>query len=430
MMPVGPRVLVLGSIVLLIVALTISPAIADRLLESPAYPTTVERDPTPPLPTIPGGPTKWFQPGPDGVQRLLPQDAFLRVRGWIDGGYTYNSSSPPSHFNGPYNAIDRDIGQFNQLYLIIDKPLADTSRLDVGGRMDLLWGYDYYLAQSSALERREDGSQHWNHNQYGFAIPQAYAEVGNKTWSFKLGHFYTIIGYEGVPALNNFFYSKAYSYQFAGPFTHWGGIGTWNLDQHWTVQGGVVNGWNSLSSTHNEAAVLGKVTYTASQNLWAVSFAFITGDEPAAEANTFDTRTRLSTIITVRPLDRLEYVFHHYYAYQENGTTGGGTARWYGIDQYLYYTITKIWRAGLRFEWFRDENGTRVGGAADRGNVNLAPFPGSFYSLSAGVNYRPHPNVLIRPEVRSDWFDGTGLPYNDRNDTHQYLLAVDASLQF
>ena len=55
-----------------------------------------------------------------GINRFFPQDGFLRVRGWVDGGYTYNTTSPRSNFNGPYNAIDRDIPVLNQLYMIVE----------------------------------------------------------------------------------------------------------------------------------------------------------------------------------------------------------------------------------------------------------------------------------------------------------------------
>ena len=54
-------------------------------------------------------------------------------------------------------------------------------------------------------------------------MPQMYVEVGTQDLSLKVGHFYSIVGYEGVMAPYNFFYTKSYSYQFAGPFQHWGG---------------------------------------------------------------------------------------------------------------------------------------------------------------------------------------------------------------
>jgi len=247
--------------------------------------------------------------------------------------------------------------------------------------------------------------------------------------SLNIGHFYTILGYE-VPATNNFFYSKSYSYQFAGPFTHWGGLATWNATDRITVQGGVVNGWDAVDRTKDRPTGLAKVKYTAPDNFWSAAFAIATGDEPTVNPDQFATRTRYSAIVTLQPTERIEYVFHQHYAYQKDGRLNGGIARWYGIDNYLYYKITDQWKAGLRLEWMRDEAGTRVGGSPFRGNPNQAPSPGSFYPVSAGVNYRPRPNLLLRPEIRSDWHDGRRSPYNDGLNKNQVLLAINANLQF
>ena len=71
--------------------------------------------------------------------------------------------------------------------------------------------------------------------------------------------------------------------------------------------------------------------------------------------------------------DRLTYIFQSDYGYQEDagelnvvGTATpqgiGQDAEWYGINQYLFYTINDCWKAGLRGEWFRDDDGFRVFG--------------------------------------------------------------------
>jgi len=31
------------------------------------------------------------------------------------------------------------------------------------------------------------------------------------------------------------------------------------------------------------------------------------------------------------------------------------------------------------------------------------------------LNWQPHPNLRIRPEVRWDWFDGQGRPFDSRD---------------
>lgn len=176
------------------------------------------------------------------VKRLFPESWPISLRGWVSGGYTFNGSTPGSHFNGPYNEVDRDRPVLNQLYFIAEKKLGDKDGINVGGRFDVLFGNDFFLAQSNGLERHQNATPKWNEQLHGFALPQMYAEIGNKKFSIKAGHFYTIIGYEGVPAPSNFFYSKSYSYQFAGPFTHWGGLATANLTPQLTFQAGVVNG--------------------------------------------------------------------------------------------------------------------------------------------------------------------------------------------
>jgi len=360
----------------------------------------------------------------------------VTFRGWLDGGLMGNTSSPPSKFNGPYNAVDRsNEAMFNQGYLIAERLTPTDGTWGVGGRLDLLYGEDFFLPQSAGFELRPSGAPHWNPQYYGLAIPQAYAELGNDIVSVKAGHFYTPVGYEGVQAPTNFFYSKAYSYQFAGPFTHWGALATAQLTEGWQAQVGLVNGWNALDRTSDHLAELVSLKYTGQQ--WWTSFAVVTGEEFNNDAGlpgitpTSANRTRYSWIVDWQPNDQWEYVFHQWYGSQARGTASGATAYWYGIDQYLYYRINDCWRTGLRFEWFRDEDGTRVG-LNRPSNPNKPPFVGSFYSLSAGLNWTPCTNLTLRPEIRADWFNGNQAigPYDDGASNSQLLLGFDAIYMF
>ena len=356
-----------------------------------------------------------------------------RFYGWLNGGVLLNSSSPPSRFNGPYNAIDNDGGMFNQAYLIGEKTLDSRAAFDIGGRIDVLYGYDFFLAQSIGVEVSPDGVMKWNNQYYGLAIPQAYGQFGNEDVSIKIGHFYTPVGYEGVPAPNNFFYSKAYSYMFAGPFTHWGGLASAKLSDGWTAQGGLVNGWNALDRVHDYLAVLAGLKYTARQ--WWTSFTIITGNEYNNVAGLPDitpdyaNRTRYSWIVDLQSGTGWEYVFHQWFGSQAEGTPSGKAALWYGIDQYLYYTFNSNWKFGGRFEWFRDQDGTRVG--LNRApNPNKPPFPGNFTSGSIGLNWTPSPNLTVRPEIRVDWFDGVNRPFADGTKVNQFLVGTDAIWSF
>jgi len=372
----------------------------------------------------------------DPYCRLFAQDRYFRVRGWVDGGILGNTSSPASHFNGPYNAVQRDDGQFNQLYLIVDHELPADGSSGIGYRFDLLYGSDYFLAQSAGLELNPNFSHRWNSNpNIGLALPQSYVEAGSKDSSIKIGHFYSIVGYEGVQSAGNFFYSHAYSYQFAGPFTHWGALGSQRLSDNWQAQAGLINGWNTLDQTSDHGAFIGSLKYTGDAGDWWTSLAVVTGNEQNNPANlpgvvnAYTNRTRYSWLISKQFGDRLEYVFHQWAGAQQDGAPGGGAAKWYGIDQYAYYRLNQCWKVGTRVEWFRDENGTRVG-LTEPNNPNKAPLPGSYGSWTIGANWTPRTNVVIRPELRWDTYAGPAKPYDDGNKTSQLLLGADAIVQF
>ena len=293
------------------------------------------------------------------------------IYGWLDGGFVGNFANPASKFNGPYNAVDRaNEPMMNQTYLIAEQTLPADGSAGFGGRADLLYGEDFPLAMSSGWEVNPSKQGNWNSGEYyGLALPQLYAEAGSEDLSVKLGHFYTIVGYEGVPAVGNFFYMKSYSYQFAGPFTHWGGLAHWRATDNVEVTGGLVNGWNSLASAYSDANFLGRARMKNDNNSLATTFAIISGNESNDFSSVFQpapvlqsaNRTRYSLLFEVRPSDRWEYVFHQWYGAQANGASDGSTAIWTGIDQYLYWSASKNWKWGGRFEWFDDIDGTRVG---------------------------------------------------------------------
>ena len=74
-----------------------------------------------------------------------------------------------------------------------------------------------------------------------------------------------------------------------------------------------------------------------------------------------------------------------------------------GINQYLIYSLNDCLAAGVRAEWWRDD-GT------------------DYFEVTGGLNYRPHANVVIRPEVRFD--------RSDDDTFEQTSCGVDTILTF
>ena len=105
------------------------------------------------------------------------------------------------------------------------------------------------------------------------------------------------------------------------------------------------------------------------------------------------------------------------------------------------YTLNEKWSVGARFEWFHDDDGTRVLGL---GNLDAqgwsapsgAPgYRGDFSQLTLGANWKPKANVFIRPEVRYDWYDGStngagSLPFDAGNSNSQLTFATDVIFMF
>ena len=97
--------------------------------------------------------------------------------------------------------------------------------------------------------------------------------------------------------------------------------------------------------------------------------------------------------------------------------------QWCSLTGYLFVDLAEQWSVGGRLEWFLDDDGARV-------NVNGAGR-GSYYAATVGTNWRPCSNLTIRPEVRWDWFDGQGRPFDSRNGgmsgtaVHQFTAGID-----
>jgi len=362
----------------------------------------------------------------------------VNVYGWLDGGIMGNSQSPASEFNGVTTFPDQWHGQLNQAYAIAEKTI-DTGGCgcDWGGRVDFLYGTDYIFTMATGLELHDDGTPKWNSNpDYGLALPQAYVELGYNDAAVKLGHFYTPIGYEVVPATGNFFYSHAFTMQYGEPFTLSGAIATWKMSDELTLLGAYVNGWDALDRVDDEGMGIAGFTWTNGDDLTVAYNYGYSVDEPTTYGAT--TPRHISSLVVTYTRCDWTYVFQNDVGWQQDGvfnpnTEGGDpfrSAEWYGINQYLFYTINDCWKAGARVEWFRDDDGVRVGGIRPGQTIPTSGFAGNFYNLTAGLNWTPHANINVRPEIRYDWYDGLAAPggvepFDDGTRTDQFLYGVD-----
>ncbi|MBW3597493.1 MAG: outer membrane beta-barrel protein [Planctomycetes bacterium] len=363
------------------------------------------------------------------------------IGGHISGGITGNADgnrSSQGNFPVPFNQVS-DGFVWNQAPYIYAEKEVDTGGegFDWGLRVDYLFGTDAPDTQAFGDGGWDFG---WNSSRdYGSAIPQLYADLGYDNWTLRLGHFYTIIGYEVVPATGNFFYSHALTHNYGEPFTHTGGLVTYTPDDVWTYYGGYTFGWDSGFENLNDAhTFLGGVSY-AWEDIGTLTWAFNTGDFGDGDAlggTASSGDIYMSSLIgTVNVTDEIEYVIQHDHGVNFN-VPGGPGSEWYGINQYLFIALTEYIRFGARVEWFDDADGARIGAHpfAAPAAVALGPTEGDYFNYTLGLNIAPNANFMVRPEVRWERFSGTAppgaLPFDNGRDDELFTAGIDMVLQF
>ena len=401
----------------------------------------------------------------------------VKVGAWLNGGVTYNTNNPSNHFNGPVTFGDRDSEfQLNQLNLYLQRAVAaEGDSWDFGGRFDFMFGTDSIFTQAYGVPAFDVNSQAplnrgaWdlnflgsNSNRfYDIALPQAYVEayipIGNGL-NVKAGHFYTPIGYETVPAPDNFFYSHAYTMQYGEPFTHTGIMANYTINNNFAVMGGVVTGsatggWdgNFDKQLGNWSGLMGATWTSTDKN---TSFN-ISGTYGGTSEHSNKDWAIYSMVFKHNITDKFHMMLQHDHGYADKVTTAFSSsltnpqdAEWYGINSHWTYDVLDNLAAGVRLEWFQDQKGFRVcspgrvSAATDNSNVSFASggsflsscTPGSYYEVTAGVNWKPLKWLNIRPNIRYDWVDAIALaapagPFGTNKD-HQLLFSTDFNINF
>lgn len=367
----------------------------------------------------------------------------VTMRGWINAGIMGNADTPASNFNGPVTFYDRDGElQLSQAYWLVEKALDTSNGPAFGYRMDLMYGTDSRFNISRGLSARDNFTAKWDSSRfYGLDMPQLYGEVGVNDTSLKVGHFYTLIGYEGVMAPDNFFMTHSYTHQYGEPFTHTGALVSQKVNDQLTLRGGVTFGWDNFEDVYNDLSFIGAASMTASDGNSSLDYAVHVGEEEVTFGTITPNETRfIQSVVYKRTMtDRLRFVAQSDWGNQENANGSGEDAEWYGLNSYLFYNVNCCWTAGLRAEWFRDDDGYRVAAPGDYAALGFSNnpasaggFAGDFYQVAGGVNYKPasRPNLTVRGEARYDSYDGpvNGLanqPFDDGASDNQFLYGVD-----
>ena len=398
----------------------------------------------------------------------------LEFGGWINAGITYNANNPSDGFNGTVTFADRaNRFQLNQLNLFLQRPVTSEGKeWDFGARVDFLFGTDAIYAQAFGISAFDENTGapsdrgNWDLNicckstrTYGIALPQAYFEayvpIGNGL-NIKAGHFYTPLGYETVPAPDNFFYTRGYILNSGEPFTHVGLLGNYTVNQNWSVlgaatTGSATGGWDGVfdKQLDNWGGLAG-VLWSSDDKRTSATLGGTYGETAIGEP-----WMMYSVVLQHRITPRTHVVLHHTNGWAANINLPEGikNAAWYSINTHLTYDLLHDLSVGIRAERFHDRNGWRVfspyrilsatnnKGVSYAGNIPFISAPADYYAVTLGMNWKPAKRmgigwkpvqkVNIRPNIRYDRADGIDMafrPFDGRKD--QFLFSVDATLPF
>jgi hypothetical protein len=413
------------------------------------------------------------------------KDKGIEVGGWVHGGGTLNPGHSTSGYNGTVTFGDRaNQFQLNQFNIFLQRAVVTEGKSwDLGFRTDFMFGTDSIFTQAygnpafdvnsgNALNRGQ-----WDLNlccnssrTYGIALPQAfveaYAPIGNGL-NVKAGHFYTPIGYESVPAPNNFFYSHAYTMQYGEPFTHTGVLTNYTVNKNWVFMSGgttgsATGGWDGgFDKQMNHWGGIGGLTWTSDDKR---SSANISGTGSTASSRSSNFWGLYSVVLKHMITPKTHLIVQHDHGFAD-GVLLSGVARdaqWYGVNMHMYYDLMPDLSIGMRGEWFRDRDGFRVcsPGRVSAANNNqnnsyalgqgmannCTGAPADYFAATIGANWKPAKRMKvdwkavqqlnIRPNIRYDQmvaFDPTtagtaATPFGGRKD--QILFSLDFILPF
>ncbi len=326
-------------------------------------------------------------PDDAGLARRSPGDwcclgEVQRLVGTLPNGMTIAGFAQNGWHSRDIIAFNNRSDEFNshQNWLYVERLADAASNRPFGFRIDGLYGIDAQEIQAtgnSPTGAPSGWDNSWDNGSYGWALPQAYIEFANCMSRVKIGKFLSPIGFESVPSSENFFYSRTYARTFTEPFSHTGLLVEREATDGVTMLGGLTAGWDTgFDRTDNGFNGLAGVRFRP-RDRFALGLTSSFGDTGHRGSGVLQTATA-EVELAPKVTWGLQGDFLNLQSNDE-----------LGLSNYLFYCHNRCLSFGTRLEWWKSDQ-----------------FFGSSTSTwdwTIGANFRPHANVVIRPEIRADW---------------------------
>lgn len=327
----------------------------------------------------------------------------VKLEGLVDAYYSYRIQGKTSDRVNELRAFDPANNTFSFGYA---KVALSMPAEPAGFRMDIGFGPTADFASSDigissaagggASAVPSAASEVVKHVQQAYATAKLFDRV-----TIDLGKFNTSVGSEVIEANVNWLQSHSLLFTY-GPYTHTGlRIAAPIITDVWTVQVGVVNGWDTVFAsqiwkTFNVSTAL---TFSSGTSIYLNLY--------VGPHSTPDIRLIADLVLNQNIGDKFALNVNADYGFE-------GATSWYGASLMAKFQPVDMLRISARVEYFGDPQGART------------TFAGSFVdaTIGAGIIFSGLGNVEIRPEVRHDQALGGITPFVGGTSASQTSLML------
>jgi hypothetical protein len=339
---------------------------------------------------------------PEGEPKSYLEE--LMLYGYIENSYVANLRDAGRGGVNELRFYDHAGGfTFNAAELSLKKDPSETYRFGYGAVITA--GLDSQKNHSLGIFRDADDGAPFYRNTEKFDLPEAYVSylvpLGSGL-TLKAGKWATLIGYEVYETPKNFNFSRSFLYTLGTPYTHTGGLLSYQFTPWFGATVGLTQGWDNSDNNNGYVRPIGSFAFTPTDKLSA-TVNFLVGPEQNRNQmhGGINNRWIVDTTVIYTGIDKVTLAVNFDFAGEENdpalvATRQDANSRWSGVAAYAVYDWTKALRTALRAEYFSDPQGVRSSETIAPGNnVDL-------FGLTLTVQYNIWRGLVGRVEYRHD----------------------------
>ena len=361
-------------------------------------------------------------PAPSGDVLSLPGGLQgIELSGFIDTAYSYNFNEPEDLVNdGRIFDVVANSFVVHNAQLNISKGVDEYS--PVGFGLVLMFGDDAEVVHPVGLFAGTDSID----------IQQAYveylADVGEGL-DLTFGKQATLIGAEVIESKDNWNYSRSYLFGLAIPFTHTGIRASYPLGETLSFTGGINNGWSVANETNIGKGIEGQFAWE--DGPFFVSLTGMYSPEVSGAGGLINDgadRWIADLVATYQVTDDLALMFNYDYGHDEDAGSTDTNAGWQGFATYAKYNVSDTWSLAGRYEFFRDNNGTKLPTLSLPATNTVGDV--SFQELTLTSEHQINPNLIARLEYRHDIANSAVFGHDEGFQNYQDTVAVELIVPF